>query len=814
MNVSATRGAWCAAVCLCVSLVAGQAAAAPPEVVTVPWRGTLDLPHEVYNGKAIHLKGVARGIAAGATAFWNPGDGSANKPVAPNPVSGFDFDLGVIHTYPNVADGTPFTATLTVCNGAECASDTYRVVVRPRTLDVEINIAIDQGLWYLHRAQVRSTFNNDGQWVYSDAEANTASAVQAFQINNHFQTNGANDPYADTVARGLKYMFSGLRTIAIGPQPAGNPDTNGNGLGADTAGGSPYVLGQVMDAIATTRTPTAVTTTGPNGAALPAGIAGRTYFDIVQDMVDTYAWGQYDAPNAGRGGWRYGWNQFPDGSASQWGAIGILAARDLFGAMVPAFVYSENLQWVAYSQYPSPPLNATDYGYTGPIAGPCNAARNPSGLVQLVLDGVPKTDVARWKGVENTIASIWTNGSAECGYQDSTNYYALFALAKAMRLALPSQIVVVNEGQSNAIDWFKADCVNPDACNPATDKWGVARTLIRDQDANGAMSVGYWSAGDLSHAWAVIILTGTLRLEPVAHAAANPNPGAAGVPVNFDGSGSFHQDSARTIVTYEWDWDNNGTFDASGVTATHAFACATLPTPCNYPVTLRVTDDGTPTPLIDTDTIVVTISNPPHPPTADANGPYWVCVNEQLTLNGAGSFDVDQGTSLPGNPPDAITAYGWEKDFLQPLDFDELGGVSPVTTYGSPGTFDLGLLVTDNSAAAFGGPNLTDQDFTTVRVTDCSCMGAVTIRSKPAQNQLVWAPVSGAVAYDIYRSTSGPGTGYSLRAAGVVTSYATYLDTNLTNGTTYWYRVVPKGATGNELCGSLASQGTPQAGRR
>ena len=59
------------------------------------------------------------------------------------------------------------------------------------------------------------------------------------------------------------------------------------------------------------------------------------------------------------------------------------------------------------------------------------------------------------------------------------------------------------------------------------------------------------TSGHLHHAWGVIILTGTLRLEPVAVAAANPNPGAAGVPVNFDGSGSFHQDPAQVdLVIY------------------------------------------------------------------------------------------------------------------------------------------------------------------------------------------------------------------------------------------------------------------------
>lgn len=810
LRVSLFGRQWLAKVLILLSATIGMAAyAAPPEVVTVPWRGALDLQHEVYNGKAVHLKGVAHGIAAGATANWDPGDGSGLIPVVPNPVGGFDFDLGVTHTYPNSPPGTPFTATLEVCNGSECDSDTYRVVVRTRTLDVEINIGIDEGLWYAHRTQTRNTGSSDGGWFSQGDVAPTASSVQAFQINNHFETNSpSDDPYADDIARGLKYLFSRLRAVGIGLTPAsadpeaGQATPNGLGVEAPFGGRSAYEGGQVMDAIVSSITPTAMTTTGPNGAALPANIGARSYADIVQDMVDMYAWGQYDF-GANRGGWRYVWNQGPDNSACQWAGIGILAARDLFGATVPAFVYSENLIWLDFSQTPAPPAAATGYGYTTRGNGD---ARSPSGLVQLIMDGIPKTDAPRWVSVEQDMAARWNSW-----YRDSGNYYALFALAKAMRLALPAPTVIMGTG-ANAIDWFSADCANPAAC-VGSEKWGVARTLLRDQNSNGQFPGGFWTSGALRHAWGVIILTGTLRLEPVAVPAASPNPGAAGVPVSFDGSASFHQDPARTIVTYEWDFDNDNVTDATGLTASNAFPCASLP--CSYPVTLTVTDDGTPTPLVDTATVVVDITNPPHPPTADPNGPYLMCVNEQAVLDGSGSFDIDDGMSLSGNPPfDFITAYGWELDFAQPLDFADAAGVTPNATFGSAGLKDIGLRVTDNSAAAFGGPDLTNDAFTTAKVMDCDCVNNFSVRSKSGKNQLVWSPVGGAASYDIYRSTGGPTSGFSLIANDHVTSYATYLDTALTNGVTYWYRVIPNDGQGAELCGSLAANGTPQARRR
>jgi hypothetical protein len=84
-------------------------------------------------------------------------------------------------------------------------------------------------------------------------------------------------------------------------------------------------------------------------------------------------------------------------------------------------------------------------------------------------------------------------------------------------------------------------------------------------------------------------------------------------------------------------------------------------------------------------------------------------------------------------------------------------------------------------------------------------------RAKFEKIQLTWNPVTGASGYDIYRSTIGAFSGFSLIAAGHVTDYATYLDTGLSNGTAYWYRVVPKDAAGDEMCGSLAVSATPTA---
>jgi len=56
------------------------------------------------------------------------------------------------------------------------------------------------------------------------------------------------------------------------------------------------------------------------------------------------------------------------------------------------------------------------------------------------------------------------------------------------------------------------------------------------------------------------------------------------------------------IVNYEWDWDNNGTFDQTGASVNHTFDMAGT-----YNVQFRVTDDEGATDVLDTP-LVITIT--------------------------------------------------------------------------------------------------------------------------------------------------------------------------------------------------------------
>jgi len=66
-------------------------------------------------------------------------------------------------------------------------------------------------------------------------------------------------------------------------------------------------------------------------------------------------------------------------------------------------------------------------------------------------------------------------------------------------------------------------------------------------------------------------------------------------PITFDASNSHDNDcGGQSIVTYEWDWDNDGTFDEEGVEVNHSWSSEGT-----YHVQLRVTDNESQTDTLD-----------------------------------------------------------------------------------------------------------------------------------------------------------------------------------------------------------------------
>jgi len=104
------------------------------------------------------------------------------------------------------------------------------------------------------------------------------------------------------------------------------------------------------------------------------------------------------------------------------------------------------------------------------------------------------------------------------------------------------------------------------------------------------------SDGHASSSETITITVNANNHPPVA-VAGGPYNGGAGLPIQFNGTGSSDPDGNN--LTYAWNFGDGGT--ASGATPTHAYAF-----PNNYLATLTVTDDGSPS-LSDSDVASVSV---------------------------------------------------------------------------------------------------------------------------------------------------------------------------------------------------------------
>jgi PKD repeat protein len=152
------------------------------------------------------------------------------------------------------------------------------------------------------------------------------------------------------------------------------------------------------------------------------------------------------------------------------------------------------------------------------------------------------------------------------------------------------------------------------------------------------------------------------------------NPVAEGQSVNLTGE---HSTDDTGIETYEWDFDGDGTIDATGVNQEHTFTDQG-----EYTVTVIVTDT---TGLEDSATTTVSVHN--VPPTARVGSNRGVDVDEQVTFDASGTTD----------PGDDELQHQWDVDGDGEY---ETTGVSPTHTYGSEGTYAVTMHVSDGDGGA------------------------------------------------------------------------------------------------------------------
>ncbi|MCO4769607.1 MAG: PKD domain-containing protein [Deltaproteobacteria bacterium] len=208
---------------------------------------------------------------------------------------------------------------------------------------------------------------------------------------------------------------------------------------------------------------------------------------------------------------------------------------------------------------------------------------------------------------------------------------------------------------------------------------GTYTASLQVTDDDGATDLGT----------ATIVVT---NQAPVAEAG-GPYNGNQGVAMPVFGFGSVDPDGSLT--TYEWDCDNNGTYEVTTTSPTGT--TCTFATIGTYTINLRVTDDDGAT---ATDSATALIGN--QVPVSAPGGPYSALQNQTVNVDGSSSTDTD-GT---------LVDYSWDCDAGNGVSLVSTGTSSSTTcTYSSVGTYTITLQVTDDDGA-------TDTQTTTVLVSN------------------------------------------------------------------------------------------------
>jgi PKD repeat protein len=219
----------------------------------------------------------------------------------------------------------------------------------------------------------------------------------------------------------------------------------------------------------------------------------------------------------------------------------------------------------------------------------------------------------------------------------------------------------------------------------ASQQWDLDNDGSYDDGTGGTASVSFPNNGTRRVSLRVTDSGGTVGTTFRDIAVQNRRPTAAfgvsatevdtGTPITFTSSST---DPDGTVASYRWDFDNNGTTDATGPTASRSFADDGTPT-----VTLSVTDDDG---GIGSTSRQVTIRNR-APSASFTYAPADPVAGEEVELSSAAS-DSD-GT---------VAEQRWDLDGDGV--FDDATGAEVSTVFAAEGPQTVGLQVTDDDGAA------------------------------------------------------------------------------------------------------------------
>jgi hypothetical protein len=573
---------------------------------------------------------------------------------------------------------------------------------RDHDLLLHRNAAIQDGLRWLYLQQ-----GSNGAWSfswygYAPYYPTTAAAVSAFEMAGYYPNDDPeSDIYAEFIRKGLEYLFTGLVQNAIGMQSHGNPDSNGNGYGLRNSSlPFGFLHGLIMYAIALSRDPGAIAQSGG------AGVVGRSYHELLTDLMDQLAWSQGDG-GWSEGGWRYYVNSADSGSDNsivQWATVALDAAErpeNTFQVQAPAWVKSELQKWLLYSR-----AGSGSYGYAG-SADLNSLGLTGSGIFSEYYCGLninmadPAND-PRILASRSVLNSRWCVSDAFPS-QFAGNYYTMYAIKKALDdldiayLVPPATVDWYADYLHFLLKGYTTPCLS-DAYHQVVELTNPALVNLEGH--------GYWPPDAIwvnatvpATALALLILTPGISCDLYAVAAADPSPVCPGVSVSFDGGNSHSNCPEQQIVAWLWDFDDRdgadiGLPDATGQTAAKSdgYALALEDPADTVRATLWVINDVVPPDTVETKVeVVVTRIN--HAPVACLNGPFTACVGYPLLLNACCSADPDDGAPCG---PDSLVLYEWDLGGEGTIDFTSTTCTPDnVFVFNEETTLDVVLWVTD-----------------------------------------------------------------------------------------------------------------------
>jgi hypothetical protein len=492
-------------------ILAGLAALAVGMTATAASAETLLMPKRDFK---MSTQEVVWGVTTqvnGTPFVLDYGDGSAMT-------SGNVADRSYIaftHTY---AIAGTFTVKLCVgagaalpgCAGAELATVEVRVY-DPATLTpfdlraLNINRAIQDGLRYLWFSQDSRVANFPASAVtsWSGSISYTALVVLAYENHQYLLANDGSAPtgifekYA--VQRGLYFVGRSVSQLSLTVQNGTENPCVGAGIEAAPCIGL-YDTFDPGYSTAVAALPfagsTALNRTFPAGLGGASGayIAGKTFREVLQRMMNAIAYGQNDS-GTGKGGWIYQFSnnsgQQSDGSTVGWDLLALLDASAA-GITIPAFVKTN----FAAAALPNGLNSDGSFDYradanTNPAFGNVNFQKGGIGLQGLYYAGTIGAGQAAVDLSADYLSDRWGGGAVgsdyafwSCGSPSTNNKgcaYGMFNAFKGLKLhniqTLPGVGRAEGPGPIPENDWH-ADYED---------------FLIATQTSPGTTSGGHWA---------------------------------------------------------------------------------------------------------------------------------------------------------------------------------------------------------------------------------------------------------------------------------------------------------------------------------